>query len=489
MWVAEYLRKQHPEKFDIDPKWNESDEAKRMIASEVKALREQRYDERKLLVERDAYMALAGPMPGTFLERLFQSYGLTPSEDSPVAALFSQYMPNYLKEDIVKRIGTVERYGRQILNPMKYMFARGFDEESGIGGRTPAAPGTFEELFNLAFNGNLSTKGDNPFLNAMKQIGIHERSMSFLNPAGIYRMNTGDFDGDTMWLYSTMLAGEENQQEVKDNLKSMNDAMDAARERYAKAIQKVVNKKAPKEVINKRFGQNAVLNNKGQTIVGSIEKAQDAQSVMGLMTAGIRNIIANEDLSDPDVASAMLELVRLYDEGTSSVLNRGETVEIKNEKAKNASMAARTIGRLMQQIGQEEASGKNNIIDNLFKYRGTSSNNMLGMSNLAMFSIGRQLARRGSGATSDFGLRESLKDLVDRHYNPNTAAYDAAMMQAGFLADTETGFKFWSEKEYEDAITEHKRKIWDDATMSYDEKNSIVNSMEKSLSDFRQRGL
>ena len=44
-------------------------------------------------------------------------------------------------------------------------------------------------------------------------------------------------------------------------------------------------------------------------------------------------------------------------------------------------------------------------------------------------------------------------------------------------------------QEYEDAITEHKRKIWDDATMSYDEKNSIVNSMEKSLSDFRQRGL
>lgn len=477
-WLYDYFvsNPRYKSKIEQDKAWLRSDEARGHIKELRDTLDVDEYKNHKLRIDMSSYSALAQMMPGSGVERSFQLNDLAVDRGSKVAPLFPSLMQNYFSPDqleLARRRGMIVN-GK--LDPRRVVYSPGHQYGESVGGRMPASPGTYANLLNVAYNSDGSK--NKRFLNAFAAIGSNDKDMVTLTPEGIFRMNTGDFDGDTVWLYAVLA------DEMLESLETMNSGIDEVKKVRAKrdAAIKAANgnklsTKAKQLVINTRdFGREAKENSLEEAVVGTIIGSQAAQLTMGGAAAGIRNLIAYGDLSDAETKKALLALVEFYDKGTSEVLNKGEQAQIENLKAKQFMMAGRTLNRLMQQVGMEESGGERKI-DNIFKYRGISPSSSMDVAMAA--ALGSTRFATGE----DFGIRRSLLKAVDRRYAPDTAAHKAAEWYANYIADQETGYKFYSKEEFAKAAGAHIAALRAENTPEADE---MIKYLTKRASEYEK---
>lgn len=242
--------------------------------------------------------------------------------------------------------------------------------------------------------------------------------------------NTGDFDGDTVWLYAGLM------DESYKNNNFFNELIQDTKATYEARIESD-SPKAPQKL-------KSTL---GDEVTAALLQHADATTVMGAGSAVIRNA-AERLRANPNDADSLLALVqgiRYYDKGTSEVQNGGEQVELEKQ-GKKMLIEGRAFTRFLKSINdysdsEEYARGDQKFDPiNLFKASLIRSDDQFGLlSMLSQKAVNKQILTYGE-RTGNQLLRKSIHDyIVDKFSNKGEAERAATFQWGDIIADQTTG--------------------------------------------------
>lgn len=303
----------------------------------------------------------------------------------------------------------------------------------------------------------------NSALYALWYLGEDLSSGTYTNVGQMNRLNTADYDGDTVWL---IRLGEET---LLQNEKIKNE-MERRRKEKAKNLTK-----QPSE---KRTMEEVGAENYGDLVQLSMVNTILAKNAMGAGSKALREAFTLPD-SDPRKLDLLIEGMDYYDAATSDVQYGGKQLQMSEAMSKLVSgknMTRRFFAQL-KKAGDNGLEG-----DNLFK-------TIIGSSVSDYGSV--QLMRQSQRSTQYFGedtggYASAIRNYVATNYDVRTAQGKAALLIGDIDRRVSTGRGFITKKDV-DLLREYteqmKRDSMDSRYSMQDQKRMSSNAsrLEKEL--------
>ena len=414
-WVQEHGFASMPEyqrAMENDPSFMETNEgARAYIQSQVKQIREHQ-EKGELALDHPGYSALAGMTTGMALDFLSELTGNKVNKDSDFAPLFKSallemYDYDALSDEEKAKVSETEyRDLYKAISDNNYFIAPGLkkNDSSGyyraVAERYPAAYGTAVPGRNLYYNSDGSV--NKKIQKALEKSGA-SNDVFYVPPEAMYKMNTGDFDGDTVWAYVS------EADEWLKGVENIDTRLAGAKETLAKqkAAQEANMSDEEKEAIKLTFGEEVLRASYLNTY---------AKGAMGLGSAVIRNALQMPE--GPDRDKAFLEGMHYYDLATSEIKKKGLTDVKLGRAGWNALLVGQNFDRLMKNVynfsNADEESRADMTFPSIFKSNIGSINDMASLGTISM----NQATAKAAGG--NFALRKKMSDYIAANYNMGT---------------------------------------------------------------------
>lgn len=305
----------------------------------------------------------------------------------------------------------------------KIMFSSGAKNIWTMAGRTPSALNTFSRMLNLESravrddNGNKIRSVVGASLAGLRGGGNGQVAM--MAPEAIYRMNTGDFDGDTVWMYAH--ATEEMFKEMEKYNKYA--AFDPNNPEDVKAQQEI---ETLIQEQMKELQERKAAGTFGERVSEELYNYFSSQGEMGKSSALMRNALDLYKLNTDEGRKKFLHAYNLgsryYDMATSEGQKMGWTGDYMHDYGRAAYMASRQFSRFEKQVGDYALSnGEGEIGPSIFKNRLVSLNNLMGLADV----VGAAQMRQRNGV--DMGFGDMVNDWVDAAYGIGSEGYNKVL--------------------------------------------------------------
>ena len=399
-----------------NPAFMETDTAKQYIQSQIKDIREH-MEKGELALSTPGYSAIAGMTTGMALNFLEKLTGNEVDPNSTFGPLFKSSLTKMYSDMAAKETNKEKKAEyEEILSEIeqdKYFIAPGLEGKDSskfhklIAERYPAALGTAVAGRNLYYNpdGTVNTK----IAEALKASGAKD-DVFYLPSQAMYKMNTGDYDGDTVWAYVAQADS------WIENINNVDKRLTVLREQMAKtkAAQEEAMPKETKEIISNL--------DKGQETLRASFLNTYSKGAMGLGSAVIRNALQMPEGAAKD--AALLEGIQYYDLATSEIKKKGLTNIKLGKHGFDALLVGSNFDRLMRDIynyeNADEEAKKDMHLPSIFKSNIGSINDSAALGTIAM----NQSTARAAGGS--FALRKKMADYVRESYGSTSQLAQAA---------------------------------------------------------------
>lgn len=392
-----------------DPTWLQNEGARK-----INEMRENLIKERArqtLLVDKQFKEGLASPLLGSIFSFIGQGFlGLNNNGD----------MGKDLADDVrslafpekMKQRGMLKKDEEAVLAPW-------FNHTNVLGMRNPDAFGANVILKNLS---------KVPFIDSMmKSLGMDTDALT-LSPRAIYRMNTGDFDGDTVRLYYEFMSG------LFDNVKEIDQNMAKAKTMTGDDVKK--RETIKQRVFSRVFGKQSKENDQGEQMADAVVNSAMATNVMGQAVQAMQNAMTLPD-TDPNKWVALYQAAEWYDKATSEVKNQGMMINAQKDytEAWKQAMRGRDYTKFLKMVGDYDSYSETpNAMSSIFKYHGTSMSSPAELFQVFMNSS----ARKNQVMYGD--MSDKVRNWVSHRYRDEAPDIrDAAMWYADLISKSSTG--------------------------------------------------
>lgn len=455
-----------------DPSFMEFDEgARSYIQNQINQIREH-IRKGDLASSNPGYSAMAGMTTGMAVDFLTKLTGSAVDKDSPVAPLLkSSLLQKYTneisnveaqiqatrveseKDKLIKQKQEYESI-RSDIERNKYFIAPGLKFDGGKGAhkavaeRYPTAWGTAVAGRNLYYNPDGTVNKE--IKDALEFTGAKD-NVFYLPPEAIYKMNTGDFDGDTIWAYVSKadewLKGVEN---IDEQLENARKILKERKEQQEKNIGKV-----PKAPIDKN-----------STLADNALRASFldvySKSAMGIGSAVIRNALQMPAGLERD--KAILEGVEYYDLATSEIKKKGVTSAKLGKEGFKALLVGQNFDRLMRSMygftNADEEGKEDSIFQSIFKSNIGSINDTAA---LGTIRVNQSTAKAAGG---NFGLHKMMQDYLMHNYDLDTELGKGAEWYSKIRINDLTGQHFVTPEDIEEGYRHLSRIKAEQARLS-----------------------
>ena len=390
-----------------DPSYLDTDEARRIIQTELNAL-DANEASRKLLISGVNTSLLAQPLAGSWLKDFLSLSGIDPTQKNNEFAQFY-------------------RLGENII------FAPARKEGRLVGTRNPSTPGSAIPLENIA-NVDLNRSAET--------IGL-DMQQAAVSPSVIYKMNTGDFDGDTIALYGGFSDA------AYDSLTKYNEKLDNVRQKYQAAQARLIEGFSKTQPTSKQDQEK--IKDLGSAVVNGFYNHEKAQQLMGTYSSIIQK--AFEYGGNTDEAMAVINAgAEYYDLATSQMMNEGLEVAMP-EFLNQYNMQKRLFDRFTREVGEELNGGEPNF-KGIFSHGLKSIKSPQTLAETRFAGIARK-----NGFGTNF-LEEDVRNWVNRHYGDESQeVLEAAQFMGDVLSGQISGSKLYDSSEVTKRLQEYADKI------------------------------
>ena len=416
-WINE---KQFKERADIQQRFEQAEDKQAFIKTDrqaVKYIEDQKkalykQSQTKYRLSNDASFRLAFPFLGSFFEDAISGSNARINEESDLSIMYPSLLKN--KDFLKKRFeladedlkGLLDSKGNVDIN--KIMFApQATGDRDGLWsvvGRTPSALNTFSKMLNIA-----ATK-----TGAWRNILGTQSNVAMMDPSAIDRMNTGDFDGDTVWMYA-------------HQMDQMTKGLEAANGRAFLTDEENAELNAILEEQMAELDKKPVAKNTGDREVERLYSYYSGQGEMGKSSQIMRNAIDiyRQDGDREKFARTYNLASKYYDKATSEGQNKGWVGDYRNAALIGAFAAGRQFSRFEKLVSENydvpEAEREKNQ-PSIFNHRLHSLNN-LGALATASF---RGKIRKAAGGM-DMGFGDMVDDWIQNNYGVESGHYNEAL--------------------------------------------------------------
>lgn len=289
--------------------------------------------------------------------------------------------------------------------------------------RSPSAPGTGVGARNLYAYDVKGGKIREAFDNA--EYGL-DREATYLPSMTLYKMNTGDYDGDAVWEFADKTG------KILSNIREFDKEFEEINKEYAKQEErmKTESEKLP-------TGSEADVRRTSMYGYGA------AQSKMGIGAAIIRNAL---QLPKGKKRNQMLLAgIKYYDLATSEMQNKGEDFEVPKE-AMQALYFGRNMDRVMREVNQFDALDKEEKdvapTSSIFK---ANLATMDDFSSLGFIYLSGSMFGKGLG---NYEADSRLHEWLGKHYGvEDNALTRAANWYADLFMDMQGGRRLFDKED------------------------------------------
>ena len=373
------------------------------------------------MLPRDSDTKVAFPLIGSLFENAIKNTGASINENSSLSWMYSSMLSNedYLKNrfkltdeslDMIKTNGKIDLE--------KIMFSDAAKGVWSIVGRTPSALNTFTTMLNLASLGA-----------STKDLRGGGGNVALMGMDAIYRMNTGDFDGDTVWTYA--LASAMSKQSLNKSSREMVDNLNKYNElaQIDDATQKEIDDLIAQQMEELKGKQ--IPESRGEREVERLYSYMSGQGEMGKASALMRNALDLYNLSDPGDRQKFMRAYNLgsayYDKSTSEGQTMGWVGDYSQSIGKAAYMASRQFSRFQKMVAENSLvpeEERETSQPSIFKHRLKSLNNLQDVAD----SVSAGIVRQGSYG-SDLGFGASVDDWLKTTYGTGSKGYNATLFK------------------------------------------------------------
>ena len=414
---------------DLKNRFNQAEDKARFLREDRQAIeyiQDQKDALRKkslthYMVDGRSATKLAFPLLGSFFQDAILAGKADINKNSDLSWLYEKNLRDrdFLKSSFGlddKTLDLVSTNGEIDLD--KIMFAPESKDVWSIVGRTPAAINTFSRMLNIAASGKTGIKR----ASAKGLIGGNG-DIAMMSPSAIYRMNTGDFDGDTVWMYTHLQ--EQMAERMFADLEKINKA--AVLDNATKAeIDTLLNQQM--EELKKK----GIADKLGDRVGEEIYNFRSGQSEMGKSSAIMRNALDLYNINTAEGRQKFMKAYNLgsaaYDKATSEGQNMGWTADYFNYMGRASYLAGRQLSRFEKDVAENYTRSneekENNSQQSIFKNRMLSLNNMMGLSD----ALGRARMRQAFGV--DFGFGDMADTWLQDTYGESTKGYNKVLFKA-----------------------------------------------------------
>ena len=330
--------------------------------------------------------------------------------------------------------------------------------------RHPAAPGEFvPAIENYALSPNMRRM--------LRSVGADPR-FAYLNPQQQYEMNSGDFDGDTTWIFKDISGDLFN--EMRYIKRKMFDA-----KKYLKDNNMI------KE--STEFGTPA--KSIGEAQVNFLLNHLNAQNEMALYSSGIRNAMTGwKDDDEKWLALAMN--VDAYDKATSERMKQGLRVSISGA-GDRASKEGATFSRLIKQLNGLKDKEEDAYVG-LFGAKTPALNDTAALKHV----VGTFISRQKGELPNDY-LAQELDYWISNNFDEDTYRGKAARKYGDVLSNYFTGRKIADKDDVISLLSSvnswqadiDRRKKAGENSKALDDEQSELNSLRARITYLREHGI
>ena len=385
----------YAEKLKSNPSFAYSTEAESYIEKQIRNLEEKR--EMGYIATPNTikmHNRVAAVTPGAWIAPMLSSLGLKGKDlDAGMQALMPFMM---------------DKTGQVITDPSLLKNLKGMIH------RDPNAPGQQIFVSNAAFK-------NKAVMTQLKDLGITRSMLKeavFLSPNQAYQQNTGDFDGDTVRLYTGL---SEETMKRAENIKAEIDKIKAQEEAVLKTrgVLPEEKKKARDEITEK---------------IQALQQYYDSTQHMGAASKLIRDAMAMKD--SPQKWKLAYEGMKQYDFASSEIRTKGLEGKFSEEAMqviKGGGSYERFV-RMLQETAKasDEEYDPQRSIDQLFKSSLPTTNGTQG-------AIARALETVNAGSDLSLFKKNVQKMLTSRYGSSNTPESRAAKYYAEMFTKTMHG--------------------------------------------------
>ena len=410
------------EQMKNNPDWLANEGAKRI--EESRQALQNLQNRRHVLLDQPFHDALALPMPGSPWQPILE--GLLGGQVD-TNSLYKYVFPSVLRAEGI--------IGKDAVP----VFSAAYNHADVVGMRNPDAVDANVVMRNL---------GQIPAMQSLFKIIQADMDATYLPPEALYRMNTGDFDGDTIRMYFEFVSN------LFDNLKDIHQNMETAKNMHGpeKEFPKVPN------LATNIFGTDAVEDDLGQSRVSALAGHKTGLNAMGAAMAALKNAVALPD-SDSTKWSGIYEAAKYYDLATSEIQNQGLDINMKKDfpAAHQLMMRGRNFGRFLSMVSDWSTDSDTPTANSsIFKYRTADRMNPMEMGLLAVNSISRK-----NGIFNN-DMRPQMQSWIASRYGSTIPAFrEAAEWYGKVIADQYSGRRFYSKDELSKASAKHVTNMHD----------------------------
>lgn len=444
-----------------------SDKAVKYIQGKKKALQKQSL--KRYMLDHDSATKLAFPFIGSFFEDAILNAGAEIDPEKDLSVMYSSMLSN--RDFLKTRFGFDDKTLKMLedengnIDATRMLFSPDAKGAWQIVGRTPSSLNTFMKMLNIGSNRKIR--------NAFSQLRGGSSDISMMLADAMDYMNTGDFDGDTVWMYAAQMGllskglkeanksvrlSEEDNKELDDMIESQ---------------LKALSNKAPKDTAGARQLDQIFDHFQGQGEMG--KASQIMRNAVDIYNA------SGKTKEDKEAFAKAYQLgSKYYDKATSEGQTMGWQGDYQTGILFDVFRAGKSFDRFQKIVSDAYDTPDEDLDDNIpsiFSHRFKSLNNILAVAD----SVSEARMRKARGGL-DFGFGDMVDDLIERQYgayseNYNDVLYNYALQYATFMKGQEDLSYLASDTELEEFFRKAETDI--NAEIGKLDKNNPVQAEQK----------